>query len=111
MHQKTDEYAEIFANPYRAAERGFIDEVILPEETRIKLIKGFQMLENKPRKAGEKSTGWMRNANRSLASVLPNAQYRTLEGQTHMLKPKAHAPILMDFFKDSIKEGEGQCAS
>lgn len=61
--------------------------------------------------AGEKSTGWMRNANRSLASVLPNAQYRTLEGQTHMLKPKAHAPILMDFFKDSIKEGEGQCAS
>ena len=47
MQEKTDEYAEIFANPYRAAERGFIDEVILPEETRIKLIKGFQMLENK----------------------------------------------------------------
>ena len=47
MREKTDEYATLFANPYRAAERGFIDEVILPEETRAKLIKGFKMLENK----------------------------------------------------------------
>ncbi|MSQ78233.1 MAG: acyl-CoA carboxylase subunit beta [Flavobacteriaceae bacterium] len=47
MQEKTDEYAALFANPYRAAERGFIDEVILPEETRAKLIKGFKMLENK----------------------------------------------------------------
>jgi len=44
-HEK--EYADIFANPYRAAERGFVDEVILPEETRVKLIKAFKMLENK----------------------------------------------------------------
>jgi propionyl-CoA carboxylase beta chain len=44
---KEKEYASIFANPYRAAERGFIDEVILPEETRIKLFKAFKMLENK----------------------------------------------------------------
>jgi hypothetical protein len=29
---------------------------------------------------------------------LPNAQYRTLGGQTHMLKPKAHAPTLLEFF-------------
>ena len=41
------EYTETFANPYRAAARGFIDEVIKPEETRIKLIKAYQMLENK----------------------------------------------------------------
>lgn len=47
MKEKTDEYAALFANPYRAAERGFIDEVIFPEETRAKLIKGFKMLENK----------------------------------------------------------------
>ena len=40
-------YSETFANPYRAAERGFIDEVILPEETRLKLIHAFKMLENK----------------------------------------------------------------
>ncbi|MEI6880124.1 MAG: acyl-CoA carboxylase subunit beta [Bacteroidota bacterium] len=47
MKEKTDEYGDLFANPYRAAERGFIDEVIFPEETREKLIKGFKMLENK----------------------------------------------------------------
>jgi propionyl-CoA carboxylase beta chain len=41
------QYSDIFANPYRAAERGFIDEVIEPSETRIKLIHAFKMLENK----------------------------------------------------------------
>jgi propionyl-CoA carboxylase beta chain len=40
-------YSDKFANPYRAAERGFIDEVIEPAETRRKLIKAFKMLENK----------------------------------------------------------------
>ena len=49
---------------------------------------------------GGKSPAWMRHANRALATVLPNAQYRTLEGQTHMLKPKAHAPMLVEFFKE-----------
>ena len=45
--EKEMQYSEIFANPYRAAERGFIDEVIEPAETRIKLIHAFKMLENK----------------------------------------------------------------
>ena len=45
--EKEKEYSDIFANPYRAAERGFIDEVIVPADTRIKLIKAFKMLENK----------------------------------------------------------------
>ncbi|AXT20260.1 acyl-CoA carboxylase subunit beta [Flavobacteriaceae bacterium AU392] len=45
--EKEAEYADLFANPYSAAERGFIDEVILPKDTRRKLIKGFAMLENK----------------------------------------------------------------
>ena len=40
-------YSETFANPYRAAERGVIDAVIVPEETRKKLIQAFKMLENK----------------------------------------------------------------
>ena len=40
-------YSETFANPYRAAERGFVDEVIEPAETRQKLIFAFKMLENK----------------------------------------------------------------
>lgn len=45
--EKEAEYQEKFANPYRAAARGFIDEVIEPRETRRKLIKSFAMLENK----------------------------------------------------------------
>ena len=45
--EKEAEYAEKFANPYSATERGFVDEVIKPEETRRKLIKAFSMLENK----------------------------------------------------------------
>jgi propionyl-CoA carboxylase beta chain len=45
--QKVSEYREKFANPYIAAERGFIDEVILPSETRPKLIKALRFLENK----------------------------------------------------------------
>ena len=45
--EKEKLYADIFANPYRAAERGFVDEVIEPSQTRAKLIKAFKMLENK----------------------------------------------------------------
>jgi propionyl-CoA carboxylase beta chain len=45
--EKEQEYANTFANPYRAAARGFIDEVIDPRETRRKLIKAFSMLEHK----------------------------------------------------------------
>ncbi|MCB9226417.1 MAG: acyl-CoA carboxylase subunit beta [Chitinophagales bacterium] len=47
LQEKTDEYTEKFANPYLAAARGFVDEVIVPSSTRKKLIKGFKMLENK----------------------------------------------------------------
>jgi pimeloyl-ACP methyl ester carboxylesterase len=49
---------------------------------------------------GGNSPAWMRHGNKSLASLLPNAQYRSLEGQTHMLNPKVHAPRLVEFFKD-----------
>ena len=47
LKEKEREYADTFANPYRAARRGFIDEVILPENTRRKLLKTFAMLEKK----------------------------------------------------------------
>ncbi len=47
LQEKVDEYTSKFANPYRAAHRGYIDEVIRPEETRHKLIRAFGMLENK----------------------------------------------------------------
>jgi propionyl-CoA carboxylase beta chain len=55
--EKEAEYAEKFANPYRAAERGFIDEVIMPEETRQKLISSFKMLENKVANLPKKKHG------------------------------------------------------
>ncbi|MCH2223621.1 MAG: methylmalonyl-CoA carboxyltransferase, partial [Crocinitomicaceae bacterium] len=55
--EKEAEYAEMFANPYRAAERGIIDAVILPEETRDKLIVGFKMLENKAEQLPQKKHG------------------------------------------------------
>ena len=52
-----DEYRETFANPFRAAELGYVDEVIHPRETRRKLIRGLDMLQDKvdtnpPRKHG-----------------------------------------------------------
>lgn len=47
QHEKELEYAEKFANPYHAAARGFIDEVIDPSHTRMKLIKAFASLEHK----------------------------------------------------------------
>jgi acetyl-CoA carboxylase carboxyltransferase component len=45
--QLIEEYKENFANPYTAAERGFIDDVIDPAETRPKLIRALDMLQNK----------------------------------------------------------------
>jgi len=45
--QFIEEYRRKFANPYIAAERGYIDDIILPSETRYKVIKGFEMLKNK----------------------------------------------------------------
>jgi len=51
------EYRDKFANPYKAAELGYIDEVIKPEDTRPKVIRAFEMLrtkrqENPPKKHG-----------------------------------------------------------
>ncbi len=41
------EYEETFANPYRAAARGYIDDVIFPHETRKKLIRAFEVVQTK----------------------------------------------------------------
>lgn len=45
--EKEKEYAEKFATPFEAAQRGFIDEVIMPRDTRRKLLKAFSLLESK----------------------------------------------------------------
>jgi hypothetical protein len=47
---------------------------------------------------GGKSPAWMRHGMEDLAGVLPNARHRTLDGQTHLVKPKALAPVLVEFF-------------
>lgn len=57
LQEKIDEYTEKFANPYSAASRGYIDEVILPHNTRIKLMASFKMLENKVAKLPRKKHG------------------------------------------------------
>ena len=57
LKEKEKEYNELFANPYIAAARGYIDEVIKPEDTRDRLIKGFKMLENKVEKLPRKKHG------------------------------------------------------
>ncbi len=57
LKKRESDYIEHFANPYRAAERGYVDEVIKPEDTREKLIKAFGMLKNKVDKLPKKKHG------------------------------------------------------
>lgn len=47
LQEKIDEYNRKFATPYRAAHRGYVDEVIMPHQSREKLMAAFEMLENK----------------------------------------------------------------
>ena len=42
-----EEYKEKFANPYVAAKRGYVDDVIEPQRTRFRIIKALEMLKNK----------------------------------------------------------------
>ena len=53
------DYEEKFSNPYRAAERGLIDEVIMPRDTRYKLIQALEMCQNKNQSNPPKKHGNM----------------------------------------------------
>lgn len=55
--KKLAEYIEKFANPYVAAERGYLDDVILPRDTRSKLINSFNLLKTKVDKNPKKKHG------------------------------------------------------
>ncbi|MBP7269141.1 MAG: acyl-CoA carboxylase subunit beta [Bacteroidia bacterium] len=57
LKEKEQEYNELFANPYKAAEHGYVDEVIRPDQTRSKLISAFRMLETKAVKLPRKKHG------------------------------------------------------
>jgi len=52
-----DEYRETFANPYKAAELGYLDEIILPKHTRMKIIQALEMTQNKVKNAPPKKHG------------------------------------------------------
>ena len=52
-----EQFREKFANPYVAAERGYVDAVILPRETRKKLISALEMLDSKRDKNPPKKHG------------------------------------------------------
>jgi len=56
---KTAEFRERFANPFIAAERGYLDDVIEPRETRPKVIRALRMLENKVDVSPKKKHGCM----------------------------------------------------
>ena len=47
---------------------------------------------------GTRSDTWMRNAQKAIARALPNARHGELEGENHMVKPTAIAPLIKDFF-------------
>jgi len=52
-----DAYRTKFMNPYIAAEHGYVDEVILPEETRTKIVSAFRMLKTKKKELPHKKHG------------------------------------------------------
>lgn len=57
LNKKLNEYIEKFANPYIAAERGFIDDVIYPRQTKMKIVQAFDLLKNKVDKNPKKKHG------------------------------------------------------
>jgi propionyl-CoA carboxylase beta chain len=52
-----NDYKEAFANPYKAAELGYIDEIILPKQTRFKVIQALEMTQNKVKNSPTKKHG------------------------------------------------------
>ncbi len=56
LNEKVDEFIDKFANPYLAAERGFVDDIIEPKDTSKKLIYYFEFLKIKLIRIRKKST-------------------------------------------------------
>ena len=46
---------------------------------------------------GSKSPGWMQNAMKSLAAILPNATHHVLQGQSHIVRAPVHVPVVTEF--------------
>ena len=65
--------------------------------------------------AGANSPSWLHDGLRALAAALPSGQYRALQGQNHVVKPKVHEPVLKGFFTshgraEDVPHGAGQGA-
>jgi pimeloyl-ACP methyl ester carboxylesterase len=60
---------------------------------------------------GGKSPAWMQNGTRALAGVLPNAERRSLEGQTHLVKAKPLAPLVSEFLAGPGRAQGGDAGS
>ena len=58
IEQRTEEYRERFANPFIAGHRGYIDDVIMPHNTRMRVARGLRMLRNK-----KLDNPWKKHAN------------------------------------------------
>jgi acetyl-CoA carboxylase carboxyltransferase component len=58
MQELQDQYNTEFANPYEAAERGYIDDVIEPQQTRAELIRALRLLRTK-----EDANPWRKHGN------------------------------------------------
>jgi len=58
-NELVEDYTERFANPYNAAERGFVDDVIDPAETRVKLVAGLDLLRSKREELPKRKHGNM----------------------------------------------------
>ena len=57
LNEKMEEYRSTFANPFLAAQRGYIDDVIFPRNTRMHLIRTLQMLDSKRTKGPDRKHG------------------------------------------------------
>ena len=57
LAEKMEEYRRTFANPFIAAQRGYIDDVIFPRDTRSHLIRTLQMLDSKRTKGPDRKHG------------------------------------------------------
>jgi len=55
--EAVDNYRQTFANPYKAAELGYVDEIILPRQTRTKLIQALELTQNKSKTNPPKKHG------------------------------------------------------
>ena len=57
LDKKLSEYIEKFANPFKAAERGYLDDIIDPKETKLRLYEAFSLLKTKVDKNPPKKHG------------------------------------------------------